>query len=495
MSKPITKEIATVEKEYNVFSGYAGQRYYNPDKVLRTRGNGKGIKLYDEVMADAQVTSTMQSRMLAVVGKEWDIVPAKQTTKVGRPAATPKEQAMADFVKETLDDTNIQQMKQEILKAIVYGFMVVEVMWKYIGDSVTVDKFIGKHPSRFAFNWERQLKLLTLKNPINGEDVPDRKFIVLTYGSSDNPYGIGLGQKLWWPVWFKKHGIKYWLIFLEKYGMPTAIGKYPRGTSEEEKKSLLDAIDAIQTETGIRIPEDVSIELLEATRQGNADYKSLCDYMDSQISKIVLGQTLTTDAGKNGSYAASKTHNEVRQDIVVADAKLLDETINNTIIKWLVDYNFPNVTEYPKYITHAEPKPDLSERSDIDAKLVKSGVKIPQQYFYDTYGIPKPQEGEEIAQAAAKVPGFSEFAEAAKDITAQQMIDNYAEQAAIKAGPEMDKMIQQLIDRIKKAKSFSEVGQIIYNEFPNLDTNKMQDLMTRAMFASGIQGYGAASED
>lgn len=496
MAKIINKEIASITKDYDVFYGYINQPFYNPDRVLKTQANGKGIKLYDEVIADPQVASTLQTRILSVAGKEWNVVPVKHLDNNGKLIASDKDKQIADFAKTVLQETNTEQFKQEILKGILYGYYVVEVMWKYNGSEVVIDKFYGKHPRRFVFDWQRNLRLLTLQNPIYGEQLPDRKFVVFTFGDSSNPYGQGLGQKLWWPVWFKKHGIKYWLVFLEKYGMPTTVGKYPRGASADEKQLLYDAIDAIQTETGVTIPEDVAIDLLEATRSGNTSYESLCNYMDSQISKVILGQTLTTDVGKTGSYAASKTHNDVRQDIVLADAKLLDETINNTVIKWLIDYNFPNVTEYPKYVTHAGTKADLTARSAIDEKLVKIGVKIPQQYFYDTYNLPKPEPDQEVVQPPAKAaPGFSEFAEAAKDITAQQIIDNYAEQAAIKAEPVMNKMIQQLIDKIKKAKSFDEIGQIIYSEYPNLDTNKMQELMARAMLAAGIKGYGAASEN
>ncbi len=111
------------------------------------------------------------------------------------------------------------------------------------------------------------------------EDLPDRKFIVFTYGSSDNPYGNGLGQKLWWPMWFKKNGIKFWLVFLEKYGMPTALGKYPPGTPPDQQAALLDALDAIQNETGIKIPETKAIELIEASRQGTATYGEMCEYI------------------------------------------------------------------------------------------------------------------------------------------------------------------------------------------------------------------------
>ena len=227
--KPIIEEIASITKDYDVFYGYINQPFYNPDTVLKTQSNGKGIKLYDEVMADSQVASTMQTRILSVVGREWDIVPVKHLDNNGKLVASDKDKQMADFVKTTLSETNISQFKQEILQAIVYGFYVAEIMWEYNGNEIVVSKLIGKHPRRFVFNWSRDLRMLTTQQPVFGEELPDRKFVVFTYGDSSNPYGHGIGSNLWWPVWFKKHGIKFWLVFLEKYGMPTAIGKYQIG--------------------------------------------------------------------------------------------------------------------------------------------------------------------------------------------------------------------------------------------------------------------------
>jgi len=410
---PIVKdEIATIAKDIDIFAGWL-QRLENPDPVLRTEAAGKGLKLYDEIDRDPHASSVLQQRILAVVGKEWEVIPAKSARKLGRPASTSQEQIVADYVSSVLENCNFDQARQEILKAILYGYYTVEVIWKVENSQVTIRKLIGKHPRRFIFTPERELRLLTLQNMIEGETLPDRKFITFTYGDSDNPYGKGLGQKLWWPVWFKKNGIKFWLVFLEKFGMPTVKGKYPPGTKPELQKALLEAIEAIQTDTGIKIPDSMDIEFLEASRAGTVTYEQLCDYMDRQISKAVLGQTLTTEIKGEGSYAASQTHNEVRQEIIEADADLLDGCLNDTLIRWIVDYNFPGVSAYPKIKTFAGAKPDLRQQSEIDKTLaVDIGVDIGRSYFYETYGIPEPAEGEELVKPRTQaVPLFHEFGE------------------------------------------------------------------------------------
>ncbi|MDA2917755.1 DUF935 domain-containing protein, partial [Nitrospinae bacterium AH_259_B05_G02_I21] len=88
--------------------------------------------------------------------------------------------------------------------------------------------------------------------------------------------------------------------------------------------------------------------LLEATRQGSVEtYQAFCEYIDSQIAKAILGQTLTSGEGRHGTQALGTIHAEVRQDILEADSRALQTTINDQLIRWLVYFNFSGVGEYP----------------------------------------------------------------------------------------------------------------------------------------------------
>lgn len=484
----VTDEIATIQKDIDLFAGWL-KRLENPDPVLRTEASGKGLKLYDEVDRDAHAGSVLQQRILAVVGKEWEIIPAKSARKLGRPASTSQEQFVADFVSQILEDCNFDQARQEILKAILYGYYCAEALWKTNGSEIGIKKIIGKHPRRFIFTPDREIRLLTLQNMIDGEIVPDRKFIVFTYGDSDNPYGRGLGQRLWWPVWFKKNGVKFWLVFLEKFGMPTVKGKYPPGTLPEQQKALMEAIEAIQTDTGIKIPDSMDIEFLEASRTGNITHEQLCDYMDRQISKAVLGQTLTTEIKGEGSYAASQTHNEVRQEIIEADADLLDGCLNETLVRWIVDYNFPGVEAYPKIKTYAGAKPDLTAQSLIDKTLVVDiGLPVGTSYFYETYGIPEPAEGETLVNPPPKaIPGTGQFSEAkAQDV--QDAADLIAERTAKEAGPVTDALVAPLQRLTEEAKSLDDLRDRIIDLWGKMDPADLGAVVSRGMMLAEMSG-------
>ena len=102
------------------------------------------------------------------------------------------------------------------------------------------------------------------------------------------------------------------------------------------------------------------------------------------ISKAILGQTLTTEIGSTGSYAASNTHMQVRQDIVDSDKKLVEGVINQ-LIQWIYEINFTNA-EVPVF--------ELYEPEDVDLTLAQrdkilsdTGVKFTKEYFIKNYGL------------------------------------------------------------------------------------------------------------
>lgn len=491
--KPITDEIATTSKDLDIFTGWL-KRLENPDPVLCTESGGKGLKLYDEVDRDPHAGSVLQTRYLSTVGKEWKITPARSAMDKGLAVSTPRDEGIAGVVTSALKNCNFQQARKEMLQGILYGFYPAEVIWEYNDGVVTIQKIMGKHPRRFSFTMERKLRLLTPQDMIEGEEVPDRKFIVFTFDDSDNPYGKGLGRKLWWPVWFKKHGIKFWLIFAEKFGMPTAVGKYPPGTLPDQQQALLDALDAIQQETGLKIPDTMSVELMEVQRTGTINtYETLCAFMDRQISKATLGQTATTE-GTPGKLGNEKTQDDVKQDYIEADSALLDECLNNSLIRWIVDYNFPGVTEYPKIKTHAGRKPDLKERSEIDKTITKDiGVPVAKKYFYETYDIPEPVEGEDIVEPASAGAPFG-FAEKGRFSPEQEKIEGLIAETGKQAEKAMSGILGPVQEIIAKAGSLTEIRDKIYSTYSDMEPGELEDLIARAIYTADLYGRGAITE-
>jgi Mu-like prophage protein gp29 len=257
----------------------------------------------------------------------------------------------------------------------------------YVQDGlhVTVEAVKVRKRNRFRFDLDGNIRLLTRENALEGEIMPERKFWQFATGGADheNPYGIGLAHWLYWPTFFKNKGVKFWTIFLDKFAMPTALGQHNFGNDQAKIGVLIEALEAIHTDSGVAIPDGVEITLLEAKRSGTTDYSVFSEYMDQAISKVVVGQTMTTDDGSSRSQA--EVHEDVRQDLVKADSDLICESWNRGPGLWLTDWNFPGATA-PKVTRDVDLAEDLNERSTRDKTIVDMGFKPTLEYITDTYG-------------------------------------------------------------------------------------------------------------
>ena len=98
-------------------------------------------------------------------------------------------------------------------------------------------------------------------------------------------------------------------------------------------------------------------------------YESLIEFCNREMSKRVVGQTLTTDSGvKSGSYALGQIHAQVRDDIVKADAARLAYFLRKTVFYPLTAFNFgPDV-----------PPPFIKFKIENSSDLLMKGPDYPR---------------------------------------------------------------------------------------------------------------------
>ena len=148
------------------------------------------------------------------------------------------------------------------------------------------------------------------------------KFIThFAQAKSGLPIRGGLARAAGWAYLFKNYVLKDWVTFAEVYGQPLRLGKYHPGATESDRQALLRAVANIGTDAAAIIPESMVIEFTQARTSASTDlYERFCQYMDNQLSKAVLGQTLTTELPRgSGSRAAAQVHEAVRRDILSAE--------------------------------------------------------------------------------------------------------------------------------------------------------------------------------
>lgn len=304
------------------------------DDTLIQRGGGKGLKIYDEIERDPHAFAMLQKRKKHLIAREWEVEAASEK---------PLDVAAADFVRDTLKGIAFDRLCESMVGgATLKGFAITEIVWTRAGNRIVPADIVNHDQRRFVFGEDWRPRLLTWTNMREGQELPDRKFIVHRHDViGNNPYGLGLGTRLFWAVLFKREGVAFWLHFLDKFAGPTVVAQTPYGMLSDEQRNLLNILAAVKTSAAVTVPIGTDVKFLEAARSGSVSYKEWLAYWDKQISICVTGETLTTDVGAAGSRAAAETHADMLDLLVDGDADLLSDTLREQFIAWLVEYNFP----------------------------------------------------------------------------------------------------------------------------------------------------------
>ena len=157
-------------------------------------------------------------------------------------------------------------------------------------------------------------------------------------------------------------------------------------------RRLYEVIESLQNDTGVTVPDSITVELLEARRSGNAStYRDLADWCNDEISKIVLGATLTSGEGRrSGSNALGEVHERVRSEYVEADARALENVVNSQLVRYMVDFNFGPGIDAPRWTIDTTRDDHLEREIAIDRQLIETGIALPESYFHEKYKRPAP---------------------------------------------------------------------------------------------------------
>lgn len=479
-NKQLTTEYADVSRD--VFtSPFYGGILRNLDDVLQLRAGGKGLKLYDEIERDATAFAVLQKRKLAVIARPWRVIPASKSLR---------DKKAAEFVDATLQNLPFDRLCVDMLDALLKGFSLIEILWEMQGDALLPTHFLPRDQRRFVFDTDRQPRLLTRENMLQGEELPQRKFIHHSTGAKDySPYGRGLGYQLFFPVMFKRQNISFWLAFAERCGTPAVVGKYGIGADNEDRARLFEMVRAIGQETAVTISETTMLELLEP--KGNITaYEPLCAMLDEQIALAVLGETMTTKSGGGGLGGnQSAVHNDVRKELAEADADLLSDTLNNTLVKWLVELNIPNATA-PRIVREFEEPADLQEVAQRIKLISDATGYVPTlDYITDTFGGEWVERATPAPMAAAPIAANTAALTNAQPryTPNQQAIEDHTDEAI--QGLELGILDDDIKQAIREATTPEELTARLAILLRDHDASAFDTALSKALFAADVMGY------
>lgn len=479
-------EIAGIAGGRDITRGFIPAESLDPqDAVLRAKGGD--YQTYEWVMQDYQVASTFQQRRLAVVAREWEVLPG------GKRAIDRKA---ADSLRAQLQAIAWDRITDKMLFGIFYGFAVGECLWVRDGAEVVLADIKVRKQRRFRWDDQGRLRLRLPSAPFDGVPVPPAKFWTYAAGADndDDPYGLGLAHWLYWPVFFKRNGLKFWLNLLEKFGTPTVKGEHPVGATQQEQDKLLRAALAVANASAVVVPQGSTLSLLEATRSGSVDYDTFQRGMDAAIAKIVLSQTMTTDNGSSLSQA--QVHDGVKQDVIRSDAALVCESFNAGPAVWLTQWNYPGGAP-PRVWRRVEDEPDLLPQAQRDQIIYGLGFKPRPDYIRDTYGDgwePRDMAPAVPANAppgdAAAVPPPADFAEGEPDAIA-----SLAEQLATLADGEISGLVERIRTALDKVERIEELPAAMLAMYPEMDVSALAQLLGDALITADLTGRAEVKDD
>lgn len=459
------------------------------DDTLATRGGGQGLKIYRRLERDAKVGSTLNKRYDAVTARPLVVTPASEA---------PRDVAAAERVQRYLGKLPFKTVCRDLLDAILMGFAVGEVMWAIEPDGIRPAAIIPRAQTRFKFDTDYKLRLLTTTDTLRGIEMPERKFIVHRFGGKDgNPYGLGLGSALFWSVLFKRQGVSFWLSFLDKFGAPTPLGKYPSNATQKEKNTLLEAGKALRQESVTIIPEGMALELLETTGSANDGYVELARYMDEEIVVTILGEVVSTTAQGSGGMGSGEgsSADDVREERAKSDSETLCDTLEQSLVRWIVDANDPGAG-YPKLSHNFEDEEDSGEKAKRDKTLCEAGFEPTEEYVAEQWPgwrfKSKTPTEPPIGQPAPATAGQLAPVEfAAADVRTRTALDDLIDASVAEWQPAMEALLAPVEALLAAAQRDGLTLAQVRDKLPALvgqGTAPLQESLTRTQLAARAAG-------
>ena len=306
----------------------------------------------------------------------------------------------ARFVEDFLSRDSLEDELFDMLDAVGKAFSLTEIVWETSEQQWMPKSLHWIDPTWLEFD---ELDLMTpyVKSPEGPMPLAPYKFIPFTLrAKSGIPMRSGLARAVAFVWMFKNYDIKNWAQFLETYGQPVRIGRFGTGATDAERKELLRTISSIGRDFAGILPMGMSVEFVEASGKGasGALFEAKAEYLDKQISKVVLGQTMTTDDGS--SQAQATVHNEVREDIERSDAKALAGALNKYLVAPMIDLNFGRQQKYPRLRIGRAEHIDLKEFTSSAKTLHGLGLPLSKTQLYSTTGLTPPETDEDTLTRA-----------------------------------------------------------------------------------------------
>lgn len=492
-----TDQVAKVGGLHNLFAGHPS-RGLTPSRLARIMENAEqgDMIAQHELFADMEekdghIFAEMSKRKRALLTLDWTIAPPRN--------ATAAEKAQAEYVEEKLRDLdNFEDLVLDMLDAIGHGYACLEIEWELLGKEQLPKSFTHRPHSWFQLDRATRSQIRLRDNSLDGAELWPFGWVVHVHRAKSGYLArSGLHRVLAWPFLFKNYSVRDLAEFLEIYGLPLRLGTYPSGASDEEKATLLRAVTQIGHDAAGIIPQGMMLDFKEAAKGAADPFQYMMEWCERTQSKAILGGTLTSQAdGKSSTNALGNVHNEVRHDLLEADAKQVASTLTRDLVYPILTLNKGGISDrrrLPRFSFDTVEAEDIKTLSESLPDLVDAGARIPIYWVNEKLRIPVPKENEPIlARIQAAPPPQPVAATSVAALTAiaedRDEFDVLGDELAGDWERVMDPLIAPIAALASEVESYEEFLARLPALIQGIDETRLREAMAQGQFAARLWG-------
>jgi len=374
--------------------------------ILREADSGslsEAMQLFEEMEEkDAHLYAVANKRRLALTGLEWQVVSAAELTEGVDRVMADEAAAYCRQVLSRID--RFDEVLQHLSLAMGRNIAVGELIWELRDGGLTLCDIEPVDFTRLGFGEFDEPRILTEDFDFTGMALPAAKFVVHTPHSVSGHASRGGLLRATALVYLAKNlALKDWMIFAEVFGMPVRIARYEPSATPEEKREMLEMLESLGSNAAGVFSRAMDLEFVESGRgKAPPPYEKLVEFLNREMSKAWLGQTLTTEAtGVSGSLAASRVHDEVRKDLRADDIRKEGRTIRRDVLAPLARFRFGSDVPVPFFRRRVDRPRDIQELTRVlDSAVNRLGIDVPLQWAHQSLGIPQAAPGEAVVVGA-----------------------------------------------------------------------------------------------
>jgi phage gp29-like protein len=364
--------------------------------IIREADTGRMARLIDLAnearQKDSHLQGILETRENAVAALAWDLVLP--------PKAKRKEKQAHALCNEVLKRL-LPALVPHHNGSVYPGYAVSEQVWAKDGRFLVPAYTKPIAARRFVYQGSRLLwhDAGSSDAPRDLRDYPGQFIVSRPRVNGDVPCREGLVRPLMWAALFRNWTTADWLKLAEIAWKPWRTGSYDKDASQEDIDNL-QAVLAAMTANGIAVyPASTSLKIEWPSSGGGQQtgtHQALFNAMAAEMSKTVLGQTLTTEQGNVGTQALGKVHDGVRKDKRTGDARFIERDVMRDMIAWVVLWNFGPGVRLPKLVFDTGDGVDFKAFGESLKSYRDAGMRVPAKWARATAGIPEPVKDEEI---------------------------------------------------------------------------------------------------